>query len=158
MSKLRSTVPLVLWGLLLAAWPARSQSLRGSIVGRVTDASSKPLADADVVLVHEETNRKRTARTNANGEFAATLLPAGTYHVEASVAGYRKSWRVVVLLVDQEVCLDVPLLSERSVEHVEVSSEPGVLTTESATLSTVIQNREIRQPTGFDGPGFVFHT
>jgi hypothetical protein len=118
--------------------------LRGSIVGRVTDASSKPLADADVVLVHEETNRKRTAKTKANGEFAATLLPAGTYHVEASVAGYRKSWRVVVLLVDQEVYLDVPLLSERSVEHVEVSSEPGLLTTESATLSTVIQNREIR--------------
>ena len=48
MTKLRSILPLVLCGLVVSAWPARSQSLRGSIVGRVTDASHNPLANADV--------------------------------------------------------------------------------------------------------------
>ena len=143
MNKLRSILPLFLCGFLLSAGPARSQSLRGSIMGRVTDASNKPLADADVVLVDEETNRQRTAKASAIGEFAATVLPAGTYRVEASLAGYRSSSRVVVLLVDQEVYIDIPLLPARSVEHVEVSTESGLLNTESATLSTVIQNREI---------------
>ena len=144
MNKLRSILPLALCGLLLSAWPARSQSLRGSIVGRVTDASNKPLANAEVNLVKEETNRGRTAKTGANGEFVVTLLPAGTYRVEASVAGYRKSSRTVVLQVNQEIDIEIPLLPEKSGERVEVTAEVGLLKTESATLSTVIQNREIR--------------
>ena len=143
-NKPRSILPLVLCGLLLSAWPARSQSLRGSIVGRVTDASKKPLPNADVVLVDEETNRKRTAKTSANGEFAASLLPAGRYYFETSAAGYRQFSCVVVLLINQEIHIEIPLLPEKAVERVEVSGEAGLLKTESATLSTVIQNREIR--------------
>jgi len=143
-NKLRSILPLALCGLLLSAWPARSQSLRGSIVGRVTDASNKPLANAEVNLVEEETNRGRTAKTGANGEFVVTLLPVGTYRVEASVAGYRKSSRTVVLQVNQEIDIEIPLLPEKSGERVEVTAEVSLLKTESATLSTVIQNREIR--------------
>jgi len=139
MNKLRSILPLFLCGLLLSAWPARSQSLRGSIVGRVTDASNKPLANAEVSVVEEETNRARTARTSANGGFVITLLPPGTYRVEASVAGYRTSLRTVVLLVNQEINIDIPLLPARSVEHVEVSTEAGLMNTESATLSTVVR-------------------
>src|SRR5712692_2562193 len=103
MNTLRSILPLVLCGLFLSAWQARSQSLRGSIVGRVTDASNKALANAQVSLVEEETNRGRTAKTGANGEFVVALLPAATYRVEASLVGYRKSLRTVVLLVDQEI-------------------------------------------------------
>jgi outer membrane receptor protein involved in Fe transport len=143
-NKLRITLPFLLCGLLLSAWPARSQSLRGSIVGHVTDASKKPLPNANVVLVEQETNRKRTAKTNANGEFAASLLPAGRYYVETSVEGYRPFSGVVVLLIDQEIDIEIPLLPEKSVERVEVSGEAGLLNTESATLSTVIENRVIR--------------
>jgi hypothetical protein len=134
---------LVLCGFLLSAGPASSQSLHGSIVGRVTDASNKPLANADVVLVDEETNRRRNAKTSANGEFAATLLPAGTYRVEASLTGYRNSSRAVALLVDQEIYIVIPMLPAKSFEHVEVSTAAGLLNTESATLSTVVQNRAI---------------
>ena len=145
MNKPRSILPLVLCGLVLAAWPARSQSVRGSIVGRVTDAAKKPLPNADVILVDQETNRKRTATTNADGEFSATQLPAGEYYVETSAAGYRQFSCVVVLLIDQEIHIEIPLLPEKSVERVEVSGEAGLLKTESATLSNVIENRVIRE-------------
>ena len=144
MKRFLPVLPLLLCGIFLPAWQASSQSLRGSIVGRVTDASNKSIGNAEVVVVDEETNRKRTAKTSATGEFAVTLLRAGTYRVEASVAGYRKSSRTVVLLVDQEINLEIPLLPARSVERIEVSGEAGLLKTESATLSTVIQTREIR--------------
>jgi outer membrane receptor protein involved in Fe transport len=144
MNKLRPILSLVFYGLLLSAWPARSQSLRGSIVGRVTDASNKPLASAQVILVEEETNRDRTAKTGANGEFVVTLLPAGTYRVETSVAGYRKFSRTIVLLVDQEIYIEMPLLRGKLVERVEITGAAGLLKTDSATLSTVIQKREIR--------------
>jgi len=117
--------------------------LHGSIIGRVTDASNKPIANADVTLVQQETNRQRTAKTGATGEFAVLLLPVGTYRVEASSGGYRKSSRAVVLLVNQEVNLEISLLAEISSERVEVTAEAGLLKTESAALSTVIPNREI---------------
>jgi len=43
-------------------------------VGRVTDASNKPLANAEVNVVEEETNRSRTAKTGANGEFVVVEI------------------------------------------------------------------------------------
>lgn len=99
---------LALWCFLLVALPAPSQSVRGSIVGRVNDASRKPLANAEVSVVEEDTNRSRAAKTGANGEFVVTLLPAGRYRVEASGTGYQKSIRAVELLVNQEINIDVP--------------------------------------------------
>ncbi len=143
MNKLRLIVFLVPCALFLSAWPAQAQSIRGSIQGRVTDATNKPLANAEVRIVEEETSWNRNAKTGANGEFMVTMLPPGTYRVEASVAGYRKSSRTVMLLVDQEVDIRIPLLPEKSVERVEVTSAAGLLKTDSATLNTVIQNREI---------------
>src|SRR5262249_44336073 len=106
-------------------------------------ASNKPLANAEVSVVDEETNRSRTAKTGANGEFLVTLLPVGTYRVEASAAGYRKSSRTVVLEVNQAIDIEIPLLLEKSGERVEVTAEGGRGKPEPATLSTVIDTREI---------------
>ncbi len=140
----RHFITLLLCGVLFTALPAHPQSVRGSIVGRVTDAANKPLAGAGVTLVDEETNRERTSKTDTNGEFAVTLLPAGAYRVEASLNGYRKSARSVVLLVDQEINIDIPLLPETSTEQINVTAEAGLLKTDSATPSgTVIENRAI---------------
>lgn len=144
MKILRSIPTLVLCAVLATTWPARAQSVRGSIVGRVTDASNKPLAAAEVTLVEEETNRVRSMRAGADGQFIVTLLPPGRYRIEAELEGYRKSTRTIVLLVNQEVNIEVPLLSARSSEQVNVTAEAGLIQTDSATLSTVIQNREIR--------------
>jgi outer membrane receptor protein involved in Fe transport len=93
--------------------------------------------------VDEETNWDRTAKTGTTGEFVVTMLPPGTYRVEASLAGYRKSSQTVVLLVNQEIDIKIPLLPEKLVERIEVAGEADLLKTQSATLDTVIQNREI---------------
>ncbi len=139
----RAVLSFALLGAVLIALPARAQSVRGSLVGRVTDAVNRPLPAVELTLVDEETNRVRTSKTDANGDFAITALPAGVYRVEADSAGYRKSTRKVTLLVDQEVNLQIPLLKESSGEQINVTAEAGLVKTESATLSTVIQNREI---------------
>ena len=102
-----------------------------------------PCSCAQVTVVDEDTNRVRTGKTDSNGEFAVTVLPRGPYRVETSSPGYRTSIRKVNLLVDQEVNIEMPMLPEKSGEHINVTAEAGLLKTESATLSTVIQNREI---------------
>src|ERR1700730_15471122 len=98
MKKLRSIPALVLCALLVTAWPSGAQSVRGYIVGRVTDAYNQPLPNDQGTFVQEETNRERFIRTGADGQFIVTLLPPGRYRIEAELAAYRKSTRTVVLL------------------------------------------------------------
>jgi outer membrane receptor protein involved in Fe transport len=130
--------------LLLSCWPAPAQSLRGSILGRVTDPAARPLPGMLVTVTEDETGRVRRVTTTSDGEFMVTLLPAGSYRVEAGGAGYRFSTRTVTLLVNQEAHVELPVLPERSAERVEVAAISEPLKTEPATLSTVIPNREIR--------------
>ena len=132
---------------------ADAQSLRGSIVGRVTDVSNQPVANITVTLTQEETNRARSTKTGSNGEFSVVLLPAGAYRVEASGAGYRTSTRSVSLFVDQEVNIDIPLLPEKSSERIQVLGEAGLLKTESVSLGTVVPNRQV-QNSPLDGRNF----
>ena len=136
----------ILFALLiaLAAGPAAAQSLKGSITGRVTDASARPIAGASVTVTEEQTGRVRTAQTTGYGDFSITLLPAGSYRVEAQSSGYRSTSRAVTLFVNQEIQVELPLLAAASTEQLEVSGIAGRLQTETATLSTVIPNREVR--------------
>lgn len=122
---------------------AGAQTLRGSISGVVVGASNRPVAASSVAVVEETTNRRRTATADAAGEFLVTSLPPGTYRVEAAEAGYRTSSVAVVLLVNQEVRVTIPLLPANQQESVTVSAVRDLLKTDSAALSTVIQTRQI---------------
>lgn len=121
---------------------ASAQQVRSSIAGRVTNAGQQPVRNASVSLLQEDTNRSRTATTNIRGEFFLTLLPAGSYRLDVSSSGFRTSTQTILLQLDQEVTADIPLLPEKSNERVEVTA--SLLKTESAAMSTVIDNRQIR--------------
>ena len=59
-------------------------------------------------------------------------------------AGYKSLQRTVPLLVDQEISLEIQLMAGDLKETVNVAGEYVLLDAESAALSTVIANREIR--------------
>ncbi len=139
---MRST--LTLWLLLvLAAVPGHAQSLKGSISGDVEDAASRPVAGASVALIHEETGKNRAATSDARGGFTMSLLPPGVYRLEVERAGYRKHVQRLVLLVNQEVRVEVPLLPGSVTEQVEVTAQRPLLKTESVALGAVIDNRQV---------------
>src|SRR4051812_41109415 len=114
--------------------PVYAQTLRGSIGGEVTDAARKPLSSASVTLVQEETNKKRTTQTGPKGEFTVTLLAPGTYRLEVESAGYRRHVQTVLLDVNQEVRIEVPLLAGKSTEQVNVTATRGLVRTDSASV------------------------
>ena len=123
---------------------AAAQTVRGSILGRVTGtSSSQTLAAADVTLVEQDTRLERQMKTAANGEFFIAQLPAGHYRITATSAGYATAERVVTLLVDQQVNIEFQL-SAAGRDTVDVTAGFSLLNTESATLSTAIANRDIR--------------
>jgi len=130
--------------ICLFAASTYAQTVRGSILGRVTGAASVPVVGASVTVLEIETNLSRLANTDVAGEFLVAQLPPGRYRVSADAAGYGTSQRLLTLLVNQEVSLELPLLGAQTKDRVEVKDEYGLLSTESAAISVVIANREIR--------------
>jgi len=138
---------------LLVVTPAYAQSLRGSIGGEVTDQARRPLSGASVTLVREETNKKRTAVTGAQGEFLLILLAPGTYRLEVDSPGYRRHVQTLVLDVNQEIRVEVPLLAGKITEQVNVIATRRPLRTDSAAVGGVIDNRQV-QELPLDGRNF----
>lgn len=107
------------------------------------DASRKPLAGAHVALTGDATNKKRSAVTDALGEFLITSVPPGAYHLEADHAGYRSTVQPLTLEVDQELRVELPLLAGNRTEAIVVTASRSMVRTDSAALGTVIENRKV---------------
>ena len=130
--------------LTLLSVPGRAQSLHGSVSGLVTDPSTAPVSGVRIRLVHQETNKTRSAVSDAQGEFVISLLPLGSYRLEAERAGYRKHVQTLVLQVNQELRIEIALRLGSVKETVIVTGTPALLRRRSAALGAVIENRQIR--------------
>ena len=65
-------------GLVLSV-AGYSQSVRGTILGTVTDASGAVVRGAKVTAVQTATGLTRTELTNSEGEYSIPQLPVGAY-------------------------------------------------------------------------------
>ena len=101
-------VHAILLAAVLLPLAAPAQSVRGVITGTVTGASRSPVVGAMVQLVHDETNRLRSAVTDALGGFTISSLPPGDYRIEAEHEGYRKHVQQFTLRLNQEVRIEHP--------------------------------------------------
>jgi len=68
---------------------AAAQTLTGTISGVVTDASGGVVVNAAVKATNETTGQVWTAASGPSGEFQLQNLPAGSYTVEVSAAGFQ---------------------------------------------------------------------
>ncbi len=139
--------------ILLAAASLYAQSTRGSIGGQITDAAKRPVSGAAVALVEGETNKKRTATSGPQGDFLVTLLDPGTYRLEVDAPGYRPHVQNLVLDVNQEIRVEVPLLPGKTSEQVTVTATRSVLRPDSSTVGGVIDTRQV-QGLPLDGRDF----
>ena len=139
--------------ILLAAASLYGQSTRGSIGGQVTDAAKKPVSGAAVALVDRETNKKRTAVSGPQGDFLVTLLDPGTYRLEVDSPGFRPHVQELILDLNQEIRVEVPLLPGRTSEQVTVTATRSLLRTDSSTVGGVVDNRQV-QGLPLDGRDF----
>jgi outer membrane receptor protein involved in Fe transport len=149
----RIQVKASLISILLAAASLYAQSTRGSIGGQVTDAAKKPVSGAVVALVNQETNKKRTAVAGPQGDFLVTLLDPGTYRLEVDAPGYRPHVQDLVLDLNQEIRVEVPLLPGKTTEQVTVTAKRSLLRTDSSAVGGVIDNRQV-QGLPLDGRDF----
>lgn len=133
---------LVCLGITIALqMAAQAQTVRGVISGLIKDAAGNPVASASITITSQETNAKRTATADAHGEFIITLVPPGTYHLEAR-GGPNLSYRVITPLeMNQEMQLELTLTAGG--DRVEVSATSPLVRAETSEMGGVIENRMV---------------
>src|ERR1700716_1572136 len=133
---------ILLW--LTAGVSANAQIGTGSIVGNVVDPSGAAVPDVEIVVNNVDTNVFRTTGSTSSGDYSVTGLLPGRYSVTAEKAGFRvTSVPAFKLEIDQIARVNISLAVGSALQNVVVQDTAPVLETDSATVGTVINNRQI---------------
>jgi len=137
---------------LLVALPASGQDPRGTVLGRVTDASSAVVPNAEVRITNENTGVSASAKTNDSGNFVLPYLLPGTYVLSCEMAGFKKWTRPgIQVRVQDSVEVDIQLSVGNASETVEVTDTTPLLSTAEASLGQVVDERRVLELPQFAG-------
>ena len=131
---------------VFAALPtdATAQSVSGTLLGTVTDASGAVVADAKITVVNEGTGLTRTVTSDANGEYVVPSIPTGRYTVTAEVAGFKTlALSNIELGVDQRARIDLKLEVGALTESVTIEAVSPLLQTSSSELGTTVKTEQL---------------
>ena len=130
---------------------AQSQDARGSIVGRVMDATGAVVPAAEIRATNVATGVAAVSKTNEAGKYALPYLVPGVYTVTAELGGFKKFIREgVQVRVNDTVELNVEMQVGDVTESVQVTAEPPLSTAE-ASLGQVVDQRRIAELPLFAG-------
>ena len=136
-------VTLVLGAMLALSIPGFSQTF-GEVTGLVTDPNGSIIIGATVTITNAGTNVARKTTTNSAGNYVFPALLPDVYNVKAEMRGFKGEVREgVELQVEQIARIDFHLQVGSVTQTVEVSGGAPLLTTEDATVGTVIDHDRI---------------
>src|ERR1700682_3104329 len=133
---------MLILGLCLPLSVASAQTF-GAITGEVRDPSGAAAPNASVTATNVATNVARSTTTNESGVYSFPDLIPATYQVKVSDPGFQTTTSTVEIQVQQTARVDVTLTVGQSTQTVEGSAAAALLTTESATVGTVIAEKNI---------------
>jgi outer membrane receptor protein involved in Fe transport len=142
--------PLRFWAafvlvLLLSVAMASGQVITGTLVGTVRDASGSVIPKAKVTAVLTDRNLERTVETNGDGDYAVPFLPAGTYTVTVTMAGFETVVKTGVdLRIDQRARTDFALTVGTVSQMVTVNGGAvPLLATDSSNIGDTLERSEV---------------
>jgi Carboxypeptidase regulatory-like domain len=120
-----------------------AQSDNAQISGFVKDPSGAAVPGASVVIKNE-VNYERTAKTNDTGYYIITALPPGLYTVTVEAGGFKKFQQTKKKL-DPSIAstVDVELTLGEVTETIEVVSSVSSVQSETATVGKLIESSQI---------------
>jgi hypothetical protein len=125
---------------------------RGSIQGTVADPQGAVIPGATLTLTDASTNYKWTAKSNGEGIYYLQALPADTFSLDVSAAGFSsKSLSGVTIIPEQPNTLNIQLTVGTTSQSVTVNAEavPGLDTT-TANISGTITADQIQHMPSFN--------
>ena len=116
----------------------------GQIRGSVTDASNSSVPGARITVTDVATNTPRGASVNAAGEYEVPNLKPGAYIINVAAPGFNTlALSGVNVVSGTTVRADARLEIAKSSESVTVQAEASPVQTDSPTISSTLNNREL---------------
>ncbi len=140
--------------MIAISGPCLAQSESATLSGRVVDPSGAAIVGAEVVLTNVDTNIEQRTKTNAAGLYVFTGLHPGRYRAAAGATGFKTLIKEnLVLHVQAEVAENFSLPLGSVTESITVTAGGGLINTESAAVSTVV-DREFAENLPLNGRSF----
>jgi len=123
-----------------------AQTTTSTIEGTVKDPRGSVVAGAQMKASSASLAIERTTSTDENGFYRITALPAGTYTLTASGAGFANSnVGSVELTINRTLTLDVQLEVGKVQEQVSVTADAQLIDSTSSATGTTVTPRQITE-------------
>ena len=138
---MRTLLLLLLWFVFAVMTFAQTA---GQITGQVRDSSGALVPDAAVTATNAATNLSRSTVTNKEGAYSFPDLSPGIYSVRVAAKGFGVVVKTnVEIQVQQVLQLDFDVAVGQNTQTIEVAANAAELSTENATVGTVIEEQRI---------------
>lgn len=118
----------------------------GNISGTVRDAQGAGIPDAEITLVEQGKGYSRTVRSDDQGFYVASILPAGVYMIATSPPGFKKTVaEAVTLHVSESRTVNLQVEVGAVSETVTVSSEANLVETRSGEVSSLVSQKQVTE-------------
>ncbi len=143
--KIRTMLLVISSVLLLSTLASTCQAqTQGEITGVITDAGGAIVQGATVTVTNIATGAPRVNTSNDAGVYSFPALLPGVYTVRIEKSGFKSAMRnEIQLQVQQTVRLDITLEVGNVGETVTITGGAPLLSQESTTVGTVIENKRI---------------
>jgi hypothetical protein len=143
---MRRSFQFVIVTLLCAAGAFAQQDTRGTIFGRVTDASGGVVMGAAVRAVNPQTGVALEAKSNDAGNYSIPFLLPGTYDVSVQMPGFKSLERKgIEVHVADRVQVNLEMAVGDVSEKVEVVASAPLLETSTVSLGQVVDTKRITE-------------
>ncbi len=138
--------------LLAVSAPLFGQDPRGTMLGKVTDATGAVMPGVEIRVTNAETGVTITSVTNERGNFNIPFILPAVYRVTAELPGFRGYAREgVQIRVSETVEINIQMEVGEISQTINVTAETPVLDTAGASLGQVIDERRVLELPLFAG-------
>src|ERR1035437_2571901 len=144
---MRTTKWLCLLAALVSVSVLRAQDISASIAGKVMDPSSAAVPNAKVTITNTDRNQVvRNIITDTEGNYAAPIIPIGTYSIKVEANGFKSETRTgIVLNVADDLKINFSLQVGAVTDAIEVKEEVTPVETGTAAAATTIDGTQVRE-------------
>ena len=122
----------------------------GNVRGIVHDPQHRPIQNAEVALHSSASAWSQTARTNPEGEFEFSAVPAGVYLLAVKAQGFQPTEQSITVSSGSAPILHFPLEIAAARESVRVSAAPEIVNTQASSSQTTVSSQRIARTPGAD--------
>ncbi|MBV8841863.1 MAG: carboxypeptidase regulatory-like domain-containing protein [Bryobacterales bacterium] len=141
---MRIVVTSLLFLLAACSTLLQAQTSTAQIKGTITDGSGAAISGASIKATQTATGAVRTVESGIDGGYVLANLAIGPYTLEVTKEGFSRFLQSgIVLEVDSNPTVDIPLKVGSVNEQITVEAQAGQVETQSTAIGNVVDNQRV---------------